>query len=219
MANSIMEPKISEQDQKLLEFAENGGSKLSGVFGRVMDKMGNQIKNKRDQDYLNQIQPAIFNEANELFDKSDEAFRDTPGFDELYGEQLDNITGDIRRNITSGQNSLTRAFMSGGGDISGSGGARFNEMTAIGNDQIGDARTQFQNRYNDFVENMYRFDANRSDNLATVGLNALTGQQSSLKNDINQRRNRELMREQAAQQRRMQAVGNILGTGAALIGA
>lgn len=167
-----------------------------------------------DNDYLDQINPTLFGEVNEMFSKSDNAFRDTPGFDELYGEQMENISGDIRRNITSGQNSLTRAFMSGGGDISGSGGARFNEMTETGNNQIGDARTQFQNRYNDFVENMYRFDANRSDNLQNVGLRALSGQQAFYQGKKDRQADRKLARSIA---KRQQAT-SLIGSGLDLIG-
>lgn len=152
------------------------------------------------------MEGSIEEQINAILSSSGSAVRDKPTFDELYGDQMGRIEQSVAEQTGNTQNALMRATMAGGGDISGSGGARINEADQTANETIADSKVQFQNRYNDFVENMRRFDLQRKDNLDATALSFMRGERDVVRDDDMFDRNLKLQKDLAKKQRNVELI-------------
>lgn len=177
------------------------------------DFLKKQLQNRFNaQRNMSQTRGSFSDLINQIISRGEQA-SDQPRLSaaDLFGEQITRLGDSARAGANATKQTISRALMAGGGDVTGSGAANL-----LGVDQqlarlIGQQGLQFEG----LAQGENRFQTQRADSLVGMGLQGL---QSLF--GIDQARHRDqLQQEQARRQNRANIFGNILQAGSTIGGA
>lgn len=144
---------------------------------------------------------------NQMVSRSKEA-QDQPRMTarDLFGEQMTRLTDSARSSANAAKQALSRAMLSGGGDVTGAAAGNMLGIQQNTNENISDIGLQFSK----MADKVNRFRQQRGDQLAGQ---ALQGLQNLLQFDssmYSNRLNRQVQKETAAKQRKANRTSGIL---------
>lgn len=180
--------------------ASAGLAGLGALRGaKEIRSMGEEDRRRRRKQ-----QGIVDEQISDILSRSEEAReRRRPGFEELYGPEVQRATDRIMASVGAGQRGLERSTMARGGDITGTTGVAGGRTLEAGHEALGGYTDRLFGQFRREEEAGRRFDLQRGDRLAQLGTQLAAGERDRAQHRSDQRR-----------QMWMQLGSDVLGAGA-----
>ena len=161
---------------------------IGGALG-VGSKLVGQLTGRRDRRRVRSLEGDIDDRISDMMSQAEEAREARrPGFDELYGPEMQRATDRVMASVGAGQRGIERSTMARGGDITGTAGIAGARTLEAGHEQLGDAAGQLFGQFRREDEAGRRFDLRRGDQLAHAATGLMTGERDKAQHRRDQRR-------------------------------